>query len=61
VCVCVFVEVVVVAVIILTQGAGKLMFVCLYVCAGGGSGSINLYTGCRKTNVCVSLCLWRWW
>jgi hypothetical protein len=57
VCVCVFVEVVIVAVYIFTQGAGKLMCVCLSVCGGGDSGSINLYTGCRKTNVCMSLCL----
>jgi hypothetical protein len=49
-----------VAVSIFTQGAEKLMFVCLFVCGGGDSGSINFYTGRRKTNVCVSVFLWRW-
>jgi hypothetical protein len=57
VCVCVFVEVGIVAVSIFTQGAGQLMCVFLYVCGGGDSGSINFYTKCRKTNVCVSVCL----
>jgi hypothetical protein len=47
-----------VAVIICTPGAGKLMCLCLCVCGGGGSGSNNFYTGCRKTNVGVSVCLW---
>jgi hypothetical protein len=52
-----------VALSIFTQDAGKLICVCLCVCKGGGSGSINFYTGCRKTNVCVSVCLrrWLWW
>jgi hypothetical protein len=52
--VCVFVEVVIVAVSIFIQGAEKLMFVRMFVCGGGDSGSINFYTGCRKTNVCVN-------
>jgi hypothetical protein len=43
-----------------TQGVGKLMCVCLSVCVVGDSGSINFYTGCRKSNVCVSVCLCRW-
>jgi hypothetical protein len=46
--------------ILITQGAGKLMCVCLCVCGGGGSSSFIFYTGCRETNVCVSVCLWRW-
>jgi hypothetical protein len=49
-----------VAVLICTKGAGKLLCVCLCDCGGIGSGSNNLYIGCRKTNVCVSVCLWRW-
>jgi hypothetical protein len=49
-----------VVVLIFTQGAGKLMCVCLCVCVGGDSGSINFYAGCRKSNVCVSVCLCRW-
>jgi hypothetical protein len=56
----VFVEVVIVAVSIFRQGVGKQICVCLCVCGGGDSGSINVYTGCRKTNVCVPVCLWRW-
>jgi hypothetical protein len=59
VCVCVFVEVVVVVVLILTQRAGKLMCLCLCVFGVVNSGTINFYTGCRKINVCVSVCLWR--
>jgi hypothetical protein len=57
VCACVFVEVVIVSVSIFTQGAEKLMCVCLFFCEVGDSASINFYTGCRKTNVCVSVCL----
>jgi hypothetical protein len=53
VCVCVIEEVVIVAVTIFTQGAGKLVFVCLCVCGGSDSGSINFYTVCRTYNVCV--------
>jgi hypothetical protein len=52
-------EVVILTVIIFTQGAEKLMCVCLCVWVGGYSGSNNFYTGCRKTNVCVFVCLWR--
>jgi hypothetical protein len=48
-----------VAVLIFTQGSGTRMCVCLCVCVGGDSGSINFYTGCRKTNVCVSVSLCR--
>jgi hypothetical protein len=60
VCVCVFVEVTIVAESIFTQCAAKLICVCRCVCRGGLSGSINFYTGCRKTNVCVSVFLRRW-
>jgi hypothetical protein len=56
----VFVEVVIVAVSIVTQGAGKLMCVCPCVCGGDDSGRIYFYTGCSKINVCVYVCLWRW-
>jgi hypothetical protein len=55
-CVCVGI----VAVSIFTQGAGKLMCVCMCVCEGGDSSSNNFNTGCRKTNVCVSVSLRRW-
>jgi hypothetical protein len=48
-----------VAVYIFTQGAGKLICLCLCVCVGGDSGSINFYTGYRKTSVSVSVCLFR--
>jgi hypothetical protein len=41
VCVFKFVEVVIVAVLIFTQGAGKLIFVCLCIFGGGDSGSNN--------------------
>jgi hypothetical protein len=40
---------------ILTRGAGTLVCVCVF--GGGDIGSINFYTGCRNTNVCVSVCL----
>jgi hypothetical protein len=53
----VFVEVVILAVSIFTHCAGKLMSVCLCVCGGGDSNSVNFYTGCRKTNcVCLGVC-----
>jgi hypothetical protein len=55
VCICVFVEVVIVAIIIFTQGAGKLICVFLCVCGGVDSGSNNFYIGCRRTNMCVSV------
>jgi hypothetical protein len=57
VCVFVFVEVVIMAVSIFTEGARQLFFVCLCVCRGGLSGIINFYMGCRKANACVSVCL----
>jgi hypothetical protein len=53
VCVCVFVEVVLRAVLVFTQGAEKFMYMCRFVCGSGDSSSISFYTGCRKTNLGV--------